>query len=852
MILNGNQRGGAKDLALHLMKTENERVEVHELRGFMSQDLMGALNEMYAVSRATKCTQFMYSLSLNPPKDETVSVEAFAKAIEEAEQSLGLQGQARAVVFHEKIGMDGKLRRHCHVVWNRIDLNTMTAKQMSHDREKLTTLSRELFLEYGWEMPDGLKKRGDRDSKNFTHAEHQQAQRHSKSAKQIKTDIQSAWAISDNRVSFEHALAEHGYLLARGDTGRFVVVDMNGEIYSLPKQLAKGINTKDVRNKIGDESELTPVANILELLDKRHEEEQPSYDRQEALELVTRYHAAFTLAMMERNLKQTMPHKAARQKVMHDILNSGEVIKIGKRNGADVYALPYMMNLEQRMVNTAHDMAQNKTHPVDKHALHRSVYTLNAKLAKETNGAASLSQEQVETLRHMTSDKQLSLVVGVAGAGKTTIMEGAKTAFESEGYRVRGAAPSGIAAAGLKDIGMNASTLHALEYRAKLAQEMMDNNAGKPLTPKQRDFIENAMLSDKDVLIIDEAGMVSTKQMANIIEMCRQSGAKLVLVGDPNQLQSVEAGAAFRTLLERNESASLTEVRRQKTDWQREATIDLSKGNVSDALEAYAQHNCIQMSKNRMDAKEQLVADYMKSFEQSPENSRIVLAYTRKDVAELNAMIKTEMLKQGRIANDNTEVSIALKSGEDITEEKQHFSVGDRVMFTQNNRDLGVMNGSLGTLEAIRHERFHVKLDNGKTVIFSPDEYNAFQLGYAATVHKSQGITVDESYVLATPHFDRHTSYVALSRHKYQANLYASQKDFKNKGRMHASLGKRGDNFSTLDFVKSQNKEHSIQTEKEQAQVNMQDLRDYAISHADLQQHQGTEQNNSKNKGWER
>ena len=111
MILHGNQRGGAKDMALHLMKDENEHIEVYEIRGFASNNLMGAFNEAYAISRATRCRQFLYSLSLNPPPNEQVSTESFEKAINQAEQRLGLDNQPRAIVFHEKQG-----RRHCHVV----------------------------------------------------------------------------------------------------------------------------------------------------------------------------------------------------------------------------------------------------------------------------------------------------------------------------------------------------------------------------------------------------------------------------------------------------------------------------------------------------------------------------------------------------------------------------------------------------------------------------------------------------------------------------------------------------------------------------------------------------------------
>jgi MobA/VirD2-like, nuclease domain len=141
MILVGNQCGGAKNLALHLLKEENEHVEAHEVRGFVSRNLMGALNEAYAISRATHCKQFLFTLSLNPPKDENVSMEIFEKAVEQAEEKLGLTDQPRAIVFHEKNG-----RRHCHTVWSWIKADEMKAVQLSFTKRKLTELSRELYL----------------------------------------------------------------------------------------------------------------------------------------------------------------------------------------------------------------------------------------------------------------------------------------------------------------------------------------------------------------------------------------------------------------------------------------------------------------------------------------------------------------------------------------------------------------------------------------------------------------------------------------------------------------------------------------------------------------------------------
>ncbi|MCW5698534.1 MAG: relaxase/mobilization nuclease domain-containing protein [Rhodospirillales bacterium] len=211
MILKGNQRSGSEQLALHLLKTEeNEQVEVHELRGFVSSDLKGALHEVYAVSRGTQCKQFLYSLSLNPPEKENVPVEVFEDAIERVEKKLGLGGQPRAVVFHEKEG-----RRHAHCVWSRIRTDTMTAVNLSHDRRKLRDISRALFFEQRWQMPRGLMDSKERDPMNFSRAQWQQARRAKQNPRALKSLFQECWAVSDSRKAFAQALKDRGYALAR-------------------------------------------------------------------------------------------------------------------------------------------------------------------------------------------------------------------------------------------------------------------------------------------------------------------------------------------------------------------------------------------------------------------------------------------------------------------------------------------------------------------------------------------------------------------------------------------------------------------------------------------------------------
>jgi hypothetical protein len=253
MILKGNQRGGARNLALHLMKEENERVELHELRGFASDNLMDAFNESYAVSKGTRCKQFLFSLSLNPPQDAEVSVEEFERAIMQAEERLGLQGQPRAIVFHEKEG-----RRHCHTVWSRIDTEEMKAIPLPFTHNKLQALSRELYLEHGWKMPRGLAESGKSDPRNFTLEEWQQAKRAGKDAKTVKTDFQDAWAISDNKEAYQYALEERGYKLARGDRRGLVAVDYKGEVYSLSRW--SGVKPKELRGRLGEGDDLPSVA----------------------------------------------------------------------------------------------------------------------------------------------------------------------------------------------------------------------------------------------------------------------------------------------------------------------------------------------------------------------------------------------------------------------------------------------------------------------------------------------------------------------------------------------------------------------------------------------------------------
>ena len=252
MILKGSQRGGARNLASHLLKQENEHIDLVELRGFIANDLTGAFDEARAIAQGTQCRQFLFSLSLSPPEDQIVPAEGFQEATNAIEKRLGLEGQPRAIVIHEKEG-----RRHAHAVWSRIDAETMTARPLPFFKNRLQEAARELYLEHGWQMPDGLRDPALRNPDSFTRAEWQQARRNDRDPREIKQLFRQCWEQADGGKAFEAALRDSGFVVARGDRRGYVAVDHDGEIYSLSRW--SGQKTKALKERIGNPDNLPSV-----------------------------------------------------------------------------------------------------------------------------------------------------------------------------------------------------------------------------------------------------------------------------------------------------------------------------------------------------------------------------------------------------------------------------------------------------------------------------------------------------------------------------------------------------------------------------------------------------------------
>ncbi|WKL57388.1 Ti-type conjugative transfer relaxase TraA [Asticcacaulis sp. ZE23SCel15] len=454
--------------------------------------------------------------------------------------------------------------------------------------------------------------------------------------------------------------------------------------------------------------------------------------------------------------------------VMTAVRQSPDLVELGKDGrGDERFTSRDMIETEQRLQRAADLMKAREHHRV-------STASREMVLGRAEVRGFTMSGEQNAALAHVTKADGLSIVVGYAGTGKSAMLGIAKEAWEDAGYTVRGAALSGIAAENLETgSGIASRTIASLEHQWGKGREL---------------------LSARDVLVVDEAGMVGSRQMERVLSAAAEAGAKVVLVGDPEQLQAIEAGAAFRSIHERHGGVEITQVRRQQEGWQRDATRHLATGRTAQALHAYYDHGHVHEAESREDARQDLVERWDKDRIENPEASRLILTHTNDEVQALNALARDRLKARGELGDY---VDIKVERGD------RTFASGDRVLFLKNERGLdengGVKNGTLGTAEVVDVNRMSVRLDDGRSVAFDLKDYNAIDHGYAVTIHKSQGVTIDRVHVLATPGLDSHSNYVALSRHRDRVDLHYGKDDFDDLNRLGRTLLRERSKDMALD-----------------------------------------------------
>lgn len=418
--------------------------------------------------------------------------------------------------------------------------------------------------------------------------------------------------------------------------------------------------------------------------------------------------------------------------------NKPDHIKGGKR-----FTTQSVLDAEKDMLDRADRMGENESHQVSDRAVNKAL-----------DGMPTITEEQKAAVKHITQDSaQVAVMQGQAGAGKSFTLGAVREAYENDGYTVIGTAVSNAATRNLKnEAGIESKNTTLLE---------LDISRGK------------TELNEKTVIVVDEAGMQSTRQTASLLEMAEEAGAKVVLVGDTRQLQAIESGAPMRAIADRVGMTELSDVRRQKTERERTIAGHFREGRAGEGLEMLKEDGHFHVEEDMATASRKAANGYLSDMDEG--KSSIVVAATRREVGLLNGAIREGMQERGLLGDD----AERLKTSTGLKE----FASGDKVIFgkkfsfgERGDENTTVWNGATGQVSKMEENGFEVKLDHsGETVSVDFEKMDSVSHGYATTVHKAQGLSVDRAHVLAGNQTGREWSYVAASRHKESVNFYTDK-----------------------------------------------------------------------------
>lgn len=482
----------------------------------------------------------------------------------------------------------------------------------------------------------------------------------------------------------------------------------------------------------------------------------------EAIDALTFSQSHFSELALERHLLKNTSGPEQYDAAMKAILACPDLV-INDDDGRGIqFTSQSIVSIEKRLVERAERMAGT------------TATAVSVEQQKSIIDATPFNKGQREGFELLCSDKQLAVVNGAAGTGKSFVLAAMRKAYEKEGFEVYGAILQGKTAEDLqRDSGIQSRTI---------ARMLLDLEAGK------------LKLTAKSVLVVDEAGMVGSRDLEKLMAHTEAVGARLRLVGDAKQLAAVEYGNAFVEVSARAQVARLTEIMRQKTEWQRLASEKFSVHNI-EGLKDYADRGHVHLADTARDAQIELVQAWSQHRAEQPEQTRIVLAHTNADRIQLNEIVRAELKKQGELQN---EILVDTPRG------KVAMAEGEQIMFTKADKNLGVKNGTTGVIQKISAEGVvTVALENGKTTQFDAiqagDSTTAVDLGWAVTVHKSQGMTVDAAFVFANKSMTKENLGVAMTRHRHQAQVFGSKEQFSSIPEMVKTLDRAGEKAFTGD-----------------------------------------------------
>lgn len=467
--------------------------------------------------------------------------------------------------------------------------------------------------------------------------------------------------------------------------------------------------------------------------------------------------------------------KAARE----HLDSSPSIVRLGRVGDRLLYSTREIVDLEAKLLQDVEASKKDIGPIVPEEAFWRAI--------EETDKGRGyrINDEQFRALQHITAGEgSIRVIQGMAGTGKTALLEAARRAFESQGYTVIGAAVAGKAAEGLQaETGIQSTTLARLLLLIQAKSLLQAYGAAQKAALKNifrggfrstKSFLKyvekaketNLRLDAKTIIVLDEAAMVGTQQMAKLVEEARKAGSKLVLVGDAGQLQPIDTGAPFPRMGRELGVAELTDIRRQEEDWAKDAVKKMATGQAQGALAEYAERGLLHIGDTRDDTRRELALNWAMAGGADKPEDHLILAGTRADVAILNGLAQKIRRDRGAVAEEG------------VTHGDEKLCAGDRVLFTKKVAQLGIKNGYTGTVEVVsaKQGKLSVRLDSGKTVIIRLAEHEGIQLGYAVTTHKAQGMTSEKSYILlGGPMQDRELSYTQVSRARGETRLYVER-----------------------------------------------------------------------------
>lgn len=484
-----------------------------------------------------------------------------------------------------------------------------------------------------------------------------------------------------------------------------------------------------------------------------------------ALETITNQSSTFGKKDVLRHMAEQLQTcgvgaKGIRHFVNGTLTTSPDIVCLGRIQEEIRFTTREMLATEKRLLQIAQASRNDQSHVIAEKAL-------QASMRQHPN----LNDEQRQSMDHLTrSAGSIQVLSGMAGTGKTQTLAAACKAWEAAGYQVFGAALAGKAAQGLQEgsgiqsetltkrlMDLRSGVLDAAQHHGK---QLLRAAVGKPTSS-----YEPFRLSAKSVLVVDEAGMLGTRLMTEIVERVRNAGAKLILVGDARQLPPIEAGGPFKALGQLLGQSELQVIQRQRNLWARDAVRDFAEGKAQEALRAYAERGFLTVSETRHEAMESIVRDWRADQRLKPQE-RLILTSTNNEARALNERIQASRKEAGELG-----VLWLAENGE-------RFYSGDRVLFGQNFKLYGVSNGTLATIESINvlDRALTVTLDNKERRTIPLNRYKDVALGYAVTTHKAQGVTTENAYVLiGGSNQNREITYVQASRARGDTRFYTER-----------------------------------------------------------------------------